>query len=98
MTDQNIAQAVEMAPLIERVHGENHPELTRVRELTLALPGADQLRRAELFEELRAVTQNYALPDDACEAYTTTYQSLEHADRENDALTASYSSRPNSCT
>ena len=86
MTDQSIAQAVEMAPLIEREHGENHPELTRVRELAVELPGADQPRRAELFAELRAVTQNYALPDDACEAYTTTYHALERADREHGAL------------
>lgn len=82
MTDQNTAQAVELAPLIERVHGENHPELPRVRELTLALPDADHPRQAELFKELRNVTQNYAVPDDACEAFTGTYQALERADRE----------------
>ena len=89
MTDQNIAQAVELAPLIERVHGENHPELTRVRELTLALPAADEARRAGLFEKLRTVTANYALPDDACEAFTGTYQALERADREHAALAGS---------
>ena len=61
-----------------------HPELTRVRELTLALqqqsdggPGA-----TELFTQLRAVTENYALPDDACEAFEATYQALARADEE----------------
>ena len=32
-----MATALELAPLIERVHGPNHPELTRVRELTFAI-------------------------------------------------------------
>lgn len=82
MTDQNLARAAGFAPLIERVHGANHPELTRVREITLGLqqPGNDT-RTAELFKELRALTQNYALPDDACEAFEATYQALERADR-----------------
>lgn len=86
VTDQNIAQAVELAPLIERVHGTNHPELTRVRELAAALPDADEHDRAGLFEQLRIVTQDYALPADACEAYTSTYRALERADREHTAL------------
>ena len=86
MTDQNLARAAQFAPLIERVHGANHPELTRVREITLALqqPG-NGARTTELFEELRTVTQNYALPDDACEAFETTYRALELADRDHAA-------------
>ncbi len=86
MTDQDLARAAEFAPLIERVHGANHPELTRVREITLALqqPG-NETRTVELFNELRTLTQNYALPDDACEAYEATYQALERADRQHAA-------------
>lgn len=80
MTD-HLAQAAELAPLIERVHGPNHPELTRVREITLALQQpASATRTAELFEELRTLTGNYALPADACEAFQATYQALESAD------------------
>ena len=33
-----VAMTADLAPLIERVHGPNHPELTRVRELTFAAP------------------------------------------------------------
>src|SRR5699024_9799223 len=86
VTDKNIAQAAELTPIIERVHGANHPELTRVRELTSALSGADEARRTELFEELRTATQNYALPADACAAFTATYAALERADRQLAAL------------
>ncbi len=83
MTDQHLAQAAELAPLIERVHGERHPELTRVRELTLALQQHDGSTPAtELFTQLRAVTENYAIPEDACEAFEATYQALARADQQ----------------
>ena len=82
MTDHNIAEAAKFAHLIERVHGAHHPELTRVREITLAIEASeDPTRRSALFTELRAVTQNYAIPDDVCETFEATYQALERADR-----------------
>ena len=40
MTSQDLTTAAEYAPIIERVHGANHPELTRVREITEQLPNA----------------------------------------------------------
>lgn len=81
MTD--LSTTLEFALLIERVHGANHPELTRVRELTeqLARP-SDQDTITDLFRELRAVTDNYAVPGDGCEAFTSTYESLKAADLE----------------
>jgi regulator of cell morphogenesis and NO signaling len=33
------------------------------------------------FEQLRMVTDNYEVPSDGCEAYTTTYEMLEEADK-----------------
>lgn len=73
-------RALELAPIIERVHGEHHPELTRVRELTeqLAADGADT--RA-LFDELRVVTNGYAIPDDVCETFEATYEALQKAEK-----------------
>ena len=83
MTDHNIAQAAKFAPLIERVHGGHHPELTRVREITLQLHEASKgTSTSELFKELRIVTHNYAIPDDVCSAFEATYQALESADRQ----------------
>ncbi len=82
MTDQDLARAVQFAPLIERVHGANHPELSRVREIALALQqSGNDTRTSDLFKDLRTLTQNYALPDDACEAFAATYRALERADR-----------------
>ncbi|HEX6054464.1 MAG TPA: hypothetical protein VFY98_01525 [Intrasporangium sp.] len=86
MTDKNIARAAQFAPIIERVHGAHHPELTRVREITQELQQSDdENRRFELFEELRSVTQSYAIPNDVCEAFEATYQALERADRQHAA-------------
>lgn len=81
MKNPYIDQAAELAPLIERVHGEHHPELTRVRELTEAIVATDDRGElTELFTELRTVTSDYTLPADACEAYTGAYENLKAAD------------------
>lgn len=84
MTD-HLATAAELAPLIERVHGANHPELTRVRELTEQITAASDsdghtAQTAELFRELRAVTDDYTVPSDGCEAFAGTYAALRSAD------------------
>lgn len=83
MSDKAIAKALELAPIIERVHGEHHPELTRVREIIeqVAAPGPDTDIQA-LFRELRTVTQDYAIPGDVCETFEATYTALEQAESE----------------
>lgn len=82
MTDQAMAKAAELAPIIERVHGEHHPELTRVRELTEQLaaagPGADV---QAIFDELRVVTSDFAIPDDVCETFEATYEALQQVEQ-----------------
>lgn len=81
MTDDNITLALDCAPIIENLHGADHPELTRVRELTQEIAGADDAEQLSiLFGELRTVTADYAVPDGACHAYTMTYQALEAAE------------------
>ena len=56
MSDQALAKALELAPIIERVHGEHHPELTRVRELTEQVAAAGPEGDVKgLFAELRTV-------------------------------------------
>ena len=80
MTD-HLATAAELAPLIERVHGANHPELTRVRELTEQITAStDTEATADLFRELREVTDGYTVPGDGCEAFAGTYAALRSAD------------------
>jgi len=36
-----LSTALELAPVVEHVHGDNHPELTRVRERTEAVWRSD---------------------------------------------------------
>lgn len=46
MTYRALEQAARLAPVIERVHGENHPEMTQVRQLTEQLQqSSDATRR-----------------------------------------------------
>ncbi len=79
---EHMSTALQLSPLIERVHGAHHPELTRVRELTQQLGGtSDDREKEEVFRELRIVTNSYTLPEDACEAYTATYNALESAEK-----------------
>jgi iron-sulfur cluster repair protein YtfE (RIC family) len=79
----HLSTAVKLAPIVERVHGANHPELTRVRELTQEISqSADAMAAADLFRRLRKVTNDYAVPSDGCEAFAATYQALRFADRE----------------
>lgn len=79
--NENLATAAKLAPVLERVHGKNHPELTRVRELTEQLSASsDQAATANLFAQLREVTGEYAVPSDGCEAYVATYEALQAAD------------------
>ncbi|HHW84259.1 MAG TPA: iron-sulfur cluster repair di-iron protein, ric [Actinomycetales bacterium] len=81
MTETALDRATELAPLIERVHGPNHPELTRVRELTEQIAAAGPGGAVgSLFAELRSVTNDFVLPEDACEAYTGTYEALRAAE------------------
>lgn len=76
-----LATAVELAPVLERVHGANHPELTQVRELTKQLAqSTNASSTATLFAKLRDVTDGYTVPSDGCEAYVSTYASLRAAD------------------
>lgn len=84
MTNQSLKTAAQLAPLIERVHGAHHPELTRVREITQELqqPSNNATRKSALFTELRSVTDNYAIPNDVCGAFEATYQALAQSDRE----------------
>lgn len=60
MAANRLSTALELAPVVERVHGAHHPELTRVRELTQELSrtaGPDAI--ADMFRELRSVTNDY---------------------------------------
>ncbi|KAF1301844.1 hypothetical protein [Enterococcus sp. JM9B] len=67
---------------ILKVHGGHHPELAEVRELFVAMKDKTRLNpEADVTNELTRlaqVTNNYEVPEDACEGYRTTYQLLQN--------------------
>lgn len=74
-------------PIVERVHGAHHPEFHRVRQLfddmTAKITEAKRKRPqlADVFLQLRAVTDNYTVPGDVCESYQAVYQMLAALDQ-----------------
>ena len=82
---ENFPTLEKMTPIVARVHGDGHPELTDVRDIFQNINEKVQTsEEADLkqdFEQLRTVTNNYEVPADGCEAYTTTYELLEEADK-----------------
>ncbi|MFO8069532.1 MAG: iron-sulfur cluster repair di-iron protein, ric [Alkalibacterium sp.] len=69
---------------LTRAHGKNHPEVFDVHELfqtmNAKVNGSDKPDLDKEFKRLREVTNNYALPTDACETYEAVYSMLSEAD------------------
>jgi len=72
---------------LTKVHGGTHPEVFDVRHLFERID--TELKRSNQkdlnldieFESLREVTNNYTIPEDACEAFKGVYQMLSEADQ-----------------
>lgn len=79
MKEEKILTLNKILPVVERVHGEHHPELHQVAALYEEMKNTPS---EEIFRKLREVTQNYAVPADACPTYAKTYRLLEALDRE----------------
>lgn len=77
----------QIVPIVERVHGEHHPEFHEVRKIFDTINEKSKeagLERPELNEEftkLREITDNYKVPGDACEAYESVYNMLAEIDK-----------------
>ena len=82
---ENFPILEKMTPIVTRVHGEGHPELADVKDIFQNINEKVQnSEEADLkmdFGKLRTVTDNYEVPADGCEAYTTIYELLEEADK-----------------
>ncbi|MDO5375631.1 MAG: hypothetical protein Q4F01_05520 [Staphylococcus rostri] len=65
---------------ITKEHGQNHPEVFEVRKLYLAMQHKMDNGNWEMqdeLEQLAAITNNFAIPSDACETLTQTYQMFQ---------------------
>lgn len=71
---------------ITRAHGKNHPEAFEVRELFELMnkkvkeAGNGKPNLEAEFNQLRAITDDYKIPEDVCETYAGVYHMLKEAD------------------
>ena len=83
----NLKRLEQYVPVVDRVHGTNHPEFHHVRDLFEVInqkskkAGADKLELANEFNRLREITDNYSVPDDVCESYEAVYNMLSELDK-----------------
>lgn len=74
-------------PIVDRVHGDNHPEFHEVRKLFDAInkktkeAGSEKPELNEEFAKLREITDNYTVPGDVCESYEAVYKMLSEVDK-----------------
>lgn len=81
--DQYLGLLKQYTPILTRVHGSNHPELSKVNELVKTLVGKMENKETDLtpeFSMLREVTGNYEVPGDGCETYEAVYRMLGELD------------------
>ncbi len=74
-------------PVVDRVHGDSHPEFHQVRALFDALQDVVAHKKAtdsdvaEIFEGFRRATNGYEVPEDVCESYEAVYDMLAELDQ-----------------
>ena len=77
----------QFTPIVNRVHGDNHPEFHEVKELWDSIyektekAGSDTPELEPEFRQLREVTNNYTVPNDVCESYEAVYNMLAELDK-----------------
>lgn len=83
ITKEYFPLLAQYTPILARVHGSEHPELAEVRDTfqqmneKLHKQSTNQVDITTEFEQLRTITNNYAVPSDGCETYEATYTMLQ---------------------
>lgn len=83
----NFERLEQFVPVVERVHGENHPEFHDVRKLFDEISvktkkaGSEKPELENEFKQLREITDNYTVPGDVCESYEAVYNMLAELDK-----------------
>lgn len=73
-------------PIVDRVHGDHHPEFHDVRKIFDAInekakkAHATKPELTEEFAKLRETTTQYTVPNDVCESYEAVYKMLAELD------------------
>lgn len=85
--EKNFKILSQYVPIVNRVHGNTHPEFHEVRKLFDAIikktteAGEERPELNEEFTKLRKITNNYTVPDDVCESYEAVYNMLSEVDK-----------------
>lgn len=81
--EQHIPTLNLYVPVVDRVHGEQHPEFHEVRSVYNAINAkieASKPAQPDLvleFAQLREISANFVIPDDVCESYEAVYDMLK---------------------
>ncbi len=77
MKNELIKELDRILPVVVRVHGDAHPELSKVAELY-----AEAKDGKDVWAELNAVTNNFTVPAGACPTFEKTYLDLSLLEKE----------------
>ena len=86
LKDKYIKRLEQFVPVVDRVHGEHHPEFHEVRRVfeemnkKIKETGAEKPDLYNEFKQLREITDNYTVPEDVCETYEAVYNMLAELD------------------
>lgn len=84
--EKNLNTLGQYVPVVDRVHGENHPEFHDVRKVFNEInqkakrAGDNKVNLDNEFKQLREITDNYTVPGDVCESYEAVYNMLSELD------------------
>lgn len=84
--ERNLERLEQYVPVVDRVHGKNHPEFHDVRKLLDTINEKIKEVKSEKpeldyeFKQLREITDNYTVPSDVCESYEAVYNMLAELD------------------
>lgn len=85
--ETHLKTLAQYVPVVDRVHGDNHPEFHEVREIfetieeKISTAGPENPELDAEFARLREVTENYTIPRDVCETYAAVYNMLKELDQ-----------------
>lgn len=86
LKNKYIKRLEQFVPVVDRVHGQHHPEFHEVRRLfddmnkKIKEAGQQKPDLDNEFNKLREVTNNYTVPEDVCETYEAVYNMLAELD------------------
>ena len=77
----------QIVPVVDRVHGDHHPEFHLIKMLFNQLDHHVSENKGasldEIFYALQEVSDRYHIPDDVCETYEAVYVMLKELDQAN---------------